>query len=741
MKKLLIGILLIATINGKAQIKSDSSTHVVYAPSITVVGNHSKKDIHFLPEIVGTNINAGKKNALLVIDNIQGNTVNNTMRQIVAKIPGIHIWESDGSGIQIGIAARGLSPNRSWEFNVRQNGYDISADPYGYPEAYYNPQLQAVQRLEVLRGQAALQYGPQFGGLVNYILKDGSQIKKTVQIETQNSAGSNQLFNNYTAVGGTYKKLNYYAFADHRNSSGWRQNSKYFTNNYSTSLTYQFNEKIKMNALYTNSHIRSQQPGGLTESQFTNNPQQSSRSRNWMDIVWHTAALNLDYKISENSQLNVKAFAVLGDRNSIGFLQNILINDTINKTTNQYNNRDINVDKYRNYAMEARWLQRFKLAGSSHSLSAGIRAYTGTTYRYRSNKGNNSTEYNVTPTDNIWTTNLSFASSNYAAFAENVFRISKNLTLIPGLRVEHIGAKVSGQNGVAAGIPIILLPQQKQRSFVLLGLNAEYHPTANTEFYGGAAQAYRPIQFADLITPPTTDEVDPNIKDANGYNADLGYRGVLRKSISFDFSVFYLYYNNRIGTLTQQRLDGSFYNYRTNVGASVSKGIESLIDVDVLPLFEVKTNHVLKVFNSYSYTNASYNNLAVVTKNNSNQLVSSNLKNNKVENAPEHILRSGITYGYKSVSVTTQLSYTSSSFADANNTVQPTANAQNGLIPSYTIIDVFANINLPKQVQLKLSVNNAANKAYFTRRAGGYPGPGLMPADGRTVTATISFKL
>lgn len=61
---------------------------------------------------------------------------------------------------------KGLSPNRSWEFNIRQNGYDIAADPFGYPEAYYNPQLQAVQRIEVVRGQGALQYGPQFGGLL-----------------------------------------------------------------------------------------------------------------------------------------------------------------------------------------------------------------------------------------------------------------------------------------------------------------------------------------------------------------------------------------------------------------------------------------------------------------------------------------------------------------------------------------------------------------------------------------------
>jgi Fe(3+) dicitrate transport protein len=185
-------------------------------PDITVVGRNSKSDYQQLPEIVGTSIYAGKKNALIVLENVQGNTSNNVMRQVLAKVPGIHIWESDPSGIQIGIAARGLSPNRSWEFNVRQNGYDIAADPFGYPEAYYNPQMQAIQRIEIIRGQGALQYGPQFGGMVNYILKNGSEINKPFEFETQQTVGSNGLLNSYNAIGGKRGKLHYYSFYDQK---------------------------------------------------------------------------------------------------------------------------------------------------------------------------------------------------------------------------------------------------------------------------------------------------------------------------------------------------------------------------------------------------------------------------------------------------------------------------------------------------------------------------------------------
>ena len=155
MRYLVIAYLSITCANLHAQERDSLSIRIL--DEITIVGQGSRSDIHQLPEIVSTNIYAGKKSSLIVLDNVQGNVVTNTMRQVMAKVPGVFVWESESSGIQIGISARGLSPNRSWEFNVRQNGYDISADPFGYPEAYYNPQLQSVQRIEIVRGHGALQ--------------------------------------------------------------------------------------------------------------------------------------------------------------------------------------------------------------------------------------------------------------------------------------------------------------------------------------------------------------------------------------------------------------------------------------------------------------------------------------------------------------------------------------------------------------------------------------------------------
>ncbi|MBI2275243.1 MAG: TonB-dependent receptor [Bacteroidetes bacterium] len=705
--------------------KTDSFTlKINNLPDITVVGRNSKSDIQQMPEIVGTSIYAGKKNSLVVLDNVQGNVVTNNMRQVLAKVPGIHIWESDPSGIQIGIAARGLSPNRSWEFNIRQNGYDIAADPFGYPEAYYNPQLQGVQRIEIIRGQGSLQYGPQFGGMVNYILRNGSEINKPFEFETQQTVGSNGLFNSYNAIGGKKGKVHYYTFFDHRNGNGWRENSRYYTDAGFGTVTYYVTPKFSITTELMRSHIRSQQAGGLTDAQFAQDPTQSLRSRNWFDITWTTPAIIANYQLNASTRWNTKLFATIGNRNSVGYTSAITVKDSINPATGNYNNRVLNADKYRNYALESRIITDYTLFDRNNTFSGGIRLYTGSTFRQSNGKGTTGSNYDMRVAD-LYPTDIRFDSRNLSAFAENIFRISDQLLLIPGIRYEWLEGSASGRNGfTATGAPIQLQNIQRSRSFWLAGIGSEYHITKGTEFYANYAQAYRPIQFANLQAPPSTDVVDPDLSDAKGYNIDLGYRGKVKSYLQFDVSVYYLSYQNRIGTVTPA---GASYRLITNVGNSISKGFEGFVEFNPVKAFAPSNTTDLLLFASYSYTDARY----------SNDHKDAATKGKQVENAPKNILRLGITAGYKAFLLTGQVSYSSETFSDANNTVTPTANAQNGLIPAYTVTDLTASYKFSKSLSVKTGLNNLFDTRYFTRRAGGYPGPGVLPGDGRTFFISV----
>ncbi len=704
-----------------------------YLSEITILGEGSKRDVQQMPDVSGTTIYAGKKNSIITIDNIQGNVATNTMRQILAKVPGIQIWESDGSGIQVGISARGLSPNRSWEFNVRQNGYDIAADPFGYPEAYYNPQMQAVQRIQMVRGAGSLQYGPQFGGMINYVLRDGSDINKRFQFETKQTIGSYGLFNSFNAIGGNTEKIHYYAFFDHRNADGWRENSRYKTNTGFATVNFKITDRFKLGAELLVYNMVSQQPGGLTDSLFGIDAQKSFRHRNWISTPWVTAALNGNFKVNEKSQVNLKVFGMWGQRDNMGFTSPITVRDSVISKTGEFNNRNLARDYYRNYGLEARYLAEYHLWNMKNTLSVGLRAYHGNTYRLQNGKGTNGIEFNTQLEDSLYPNDLSLSTDNGAVFAENIFRITNNLFIIPGFRIEYISMSAKGRVGFNPDkTPNSIKDENRFRNIILGGIGAEYHTGKYAELYANITQAYRPMLFSDISASPTTDIIDPNMKDAEGYNADMGYRGTIADYLFFDVSGYYLKYNDRIGLVQMKRADSSTYNYRTNVGNSTSTGLEAIVEFNPIKAWiKDKAWGDFSVFVSYSFTEARYDTYIVKT---------GDFSGNRVENAPRHILRSGLTYNLRAVSLTYQYSYISEAFSDANNTVKPTADGNNGLIPSYAVSDLTASHHF-KQFSLKAGVNNLFDVHYFTRRSGGYPGPGLLPAEGRSFFLSIGAKL
>jgi Fe(3+) dicitrate transport protein len=56
-----------------------------------------------------------------------------------------------------------------------------------------------------------------------------------------------------------------------------------------------------------------QQPGGLTDAQFDENPRQSVRSRNWFGTPWNVFSLNFDTKITSRLSSNTKLFGLVGE--------------------------------------------------------------------------------------------------------------------------------------------------------------------------------------------------------------------------------------------------------------------------------------------------------------------------------------------------------------------------------------------------------------------------------------------
>ena len=129
-----------------------------------------------LDDIELNSIYSGKKSELILTENRSGTSFNNA-RQMYNQSTSINIYQTDDAGLQLNIGGRGLDPRRSSNFNVRQNNYEISADPLGYPETYYSPPFECLENIQLIRGAGSLQYGTQFGGLVNFNIKKPNKNK------------------------------------------------------------------------------------------------------------------------------------------------------------------------------------------------------------------------------------------------------------------------------------------------------------------------------------------------------------------------------------------------------------------------------------------------------------------------------------------------------------------------------------------------------------------------------------
>jgi Fe(3+) dicitrate transport protein len=685
-----------------------------------------------LRAIENMGIYEGKKTEVIVPDQLVANVSTNNARQVYARVPGLNIWENDGAGLQLSIGGRGLDPNRTSNFNVRQNGYDISADALGYPESYYTPPIEAVGRIQIVRGAASLQYGTQFGGLINFNLKEPAQDKK-LELVARQTLGSFGFYNTFTSASGTVNKLSYYTFFQYKTGNGWRKNSDFDNRTFYGRLAYAITDKTKVSFDYTHMSYLAHQPGGLTDEMFAKDPRQSNRERNWFEVGWNLFALHLDQKITATSDFNLRVFGLMANRYSVGFRPNRVA------TVDDNGPRDLIRGEFQNWGAEARYLNRYNLAGKPSALLVGMRYYHG--YNH-SQQGEGSTgsdaDFSFVNPERFITYDYQFPNRNAALFAENVLYLHEKLSITPGIRFEYINTKSDGYYGtiyrdLAGNVLDITRTDETRadaRQFVLGGIGISFKPTEHIDVYTNISQNYRSITFNDMRISNPSSTVDPNLKDERGYSIDLGVRSEQTTFFNYDIGVFIMNYDNRIGEVQYYDELNRVMRRRGNIGQAIIAGIESYALADIVHLLQPDEER---------WTAAVFGNIALI-KSKYVHSEAPGIAGNKVEFVPDVNVKGGLQVAYRKLKASYQVTHLSEQFSDATNATDGGVSAVVGIIPSYTIMDLSLSYEY-KMFKLEGSVNNLANKMYFTRRATGYPGPGILPSDGRSVYVTLQVKL
>ena len=721
----------------------NSATEATEAESVVVTGSFDIFPVEYpaLPPVEGTRINAGKKTSFVKPEEFPVFS-NNDYREVTATTPGIIVSEEPSSPI-INFGYRGLDSQRSEFIQVLKDGVSIKNEQFGFPETHYTPILDAVERIEFIRAGAALQFGPQPGGAINFIMKMPRR-DAPFHFLTRNVFGSDEFYRNYTAIDGTTGALGYYAYYDHRQTEGFREaNSDYHVNAGSLRLVWDVTDDSRFILTLDAYDEEHGEPGGLRRREAVNPPNSvfyedgrnaTTRFFDRFELERYYATLEYQKMFSERTQLDIKAFG--------GYLSRFSKRQRGGGFGTLPSGPDADTDSVQlredyTEGVDARLRHDYGLLGDISTFTGGVYFYHALQDRGQTPDADSGMLRNLN-TGETW---------DGAIFAENRFHFGR-LSIVPGMRLEFLNQSVDEELNVAktaAGEP---LASQSDFSFVpLFGLGASYvlvegqqivpaPPVAGgkgtetknplppvitaggpprAEVYGTVSQAYRPRTYGELVPTGASTVVNADLKEGKSLQFELGLRGKPLPYLNFDISGFYFTFDDQVGDIS---LPNGFTS-TGNVGDARYFGLEAAGELDVLGFINGGARNpwgALSIYGNITLLDAEF------TSGPNKGLVPTY--------APDYQLKTGAIYRYRDVVKVAFLgTIVADHFGDANNTFERA-------IPAYKVWDLTAEVKFWNgRLGVFAGIKNLFNEDYW----GEVRDEGIVPAYPRNYYGGVEF--
>lgn len=638
----------------------------------------------FLPDVQGTRVNVGKKTTILDFDSLPRINGNN-YRQALAQAPGLVLSEETSPLVSIGY--RGLEPHRAQFTQVLKDGIPIHADQFGYPEAYYTPPLDTVDRIEFTRGGAALMYGPQPGGALNYVTHR-PRTDRTFSGSTLHTFGSEDYYSTFSYLDGTVGRVGYYGYYNHRQSDGIRSaNSDYSLDAWLGRVVLDGSSASRWILTLETYEEEHGEPGGLTFATAPNaanyhaDRRAPSRLHDRFNLDRRAAALIWERDFGRGT-FAARAWAidyVRASRRQGGGGFGLL------PTGAAANSNTIERQQFTTLGTEAR--VRLDWGGQQqHAFTAGAQLFASDSPRTDSRGATGAATTGTV-------TGKSQRDTLYApAFVESLFRFGR-FSLTPGFRLETIRQELAESVNTAktaAGTP--LGARDERRTVPLFGLAAAYDLSGKSQTYFNASQSYRPMIFTQAVPNAATNLVNADLEEGRALQLELGYRAQPLAGLVLDASVFHLEFDNQVGAVA---LPGGRTSV-ANIGRAVHRGVEASVQYDLLRLFGRRTNSALNLYANAMLLDAKFKEGAATGR--------------TPQYAPDHVVRSGLVYtrgtGFK-LGLTGTLS--ADAFADDSNSAQR-------YVPAYAVWDLSLEARIPRTpLRVIAGVNNVFDEDYYNR--------------------------
>ena len=352
--------------------------------------------------------------------------------EIIQRIPGASYIDEDGRGTKPDIGLRGLDPLRSQYVQLLLDGVPIQPSLYSEQAAYYGPPAERIAGIEVFKGGSSILFGPNtVGGVVNLITRPPSLLPFEAILDTRFDSWGDYSGNLF--VSGTHGAFAYGVEYLHKGGDGFRDSLGYNIDDLDIKLAFRFNENHSAQLRFQYADEQSETPGGLLPEQFRSDVTQSNKPDDEFFGTRIAGDLRTKHILSENQQLDTLFYVFSFERD--WFIQDFENN---NNSAVDLTLADRNQQFLRDFTgvgFEPRYSLTYDLGKSTgHELVIGGRTYYDQVNR-RTAVGNHGDSREG---DNVLTAEDDLTTLALAVYVQNEFKITDRLSIVPGLRYEHI---------------------------------------------------------------------------------------------------------------------------------------------------------------------------------------------------------------------------------------------------------------------------------------------------------------
>ncbi|MCS7081644.1 MAG: TonB-dependent receptor [Bacteroidetes bacterium] len=636
-----------------------------------------------------------------------------SLEEVLRTVPGLYVRPEEGFGLRPNIGVRGLPPTRSTKVLLLEDGVPFTLAPYGDPATYYHPPLDRFASIEVLKGAAQILYGPQtIGGVINYLTRLpegplGGQLRL--------SGGTRAYANAHFTYGGTWAGGASGFLLDVLHRRGRLNREHTFSR--ITDLTVKAVQRtdglgrvvLKLNAYWENSQVTYP---GLTQAQFEENPYQNPFRDDNFRVKRLGAHLAYQQPLGGRWMVLSNSYGYVIDRHwwrqgTLVWRNGQWVTEDNSADPGNYpgvrvipspNRNDGRLRHYEVLGQELRLHHSGRTMALRHELDLGLRYHQEFQHRYQIRGDAPGARTGTIVEDND---RYAWAYSGFLQdrilWSDWVLTLGARLEAVRYRRVNQLGNRGLGSSGRA-----------RLWAFVP-GMGLTYAPASGWTIFVGLHRGFAPPRVEDAITNEGLSvELDPELS----WNAELGLRYQRTERLRFELTAFRLDFENQI---IPASLAGGITSVLTNAGRTRHAGLElsarlsgALLGAALAPVSAHLAYTYLPVA---QYVGERYSILNPRVR----------ITGNRLPYAPEHLLEAGLWVALRSaLQLGLEFSHVSAQFSDDLNTLEPTPNGRQGLIPAYWLWNLALEYRTPiRGLSLSGAVKNLTDALYIVDRSRG----------------------